>query len=893
MAADLWTNNSSDILLAELEEEKTIVITLPVLARASVSLLSGSLPQGLRIQDNKIIGTPYEVSRITEYRFVLRATLSKTISDKTFRIIVSGADAPRWLTPEGRLGVGNNNALYILDNTPINYQLIVDDPDLPKGEQLDFYINDGDGQLPPGIELTRDGRIAGVVDPLLAIEKGLLYAEGFYDTSPYDLEGGGFDFGIKSSNGFDSFYYDQTIFDFNYSERPPKKLNRIYQFTVNVTDGDIITRRTFDIFVVNEDFFRADNTILQVDNGVFTADNTNLRVPIWLTPKDLGIKRANNYVTVPLDVIDTNTSVGFITYELLETNPDGTPSLLPPGMDIDTSTGDIAGRIPYQSEVTRTYTFSIKASRITPEQLDGNISSTRTFSIRLLGEINSQTEWVTDRNLGTLSSNIISVLRLEATTNVPNAKVLYSVASGRLPPGIQLSSDGEIVGKVNTYGQNVYKSLWKPRTSYTAGDVVKNNNLLYVTTSNHTSNVQNNFSLDSSLWIEFTYEQFGLTVFDNDKFSLDGTSTTIDREYIFVANAEDQYKYSIAQKEFSIKVNDPETTKYSNLYMQAFPKENIKKQFNDFISDPEIFIPQYIYRPSDPNFGIQKDLKIPVYFGIETKNLQDFVAAISKNHKKKKYKVGELKTATAVEEGTNNIVYEVLYLEIIDPANPSTGRTNKQITITTPNKITVDSVSTTTTNTFYDYTEKPSFAIRLRNKIKTVVLGEDFIVNTRETGQKKIIWTDGIEVDGRTENNLLKIVEGLGNTLTNRPFNENTIKADSANIKVSQISDNIRYISNLSNMRDNIREIGVTNRQFVPLWMRSPQPGTINELGYTPAVVLCYCKPGTSKLLESSVRASGFDFSIFNLDLDRYIIDSTDINSNPQYLLFANYQFNV
>ena len=41
----------------------------------------------------------------------------------------------------------------------------------------------------------------------------------------------------------------------------PQKLNRYYEFTVSVRDGDVVARRTFRIFVVGDDFLRADNTI--------------------------------------------------------------------------------------------------------------------------------------------------------------------------------------------------------------------------------------------------------------------------------------------------------------------------------------------------------------------------------------------------------------------------------------------------------------------------------------------------------------------------------------------------------------------------------------------------------------------------------------------------------
>jgi hypothetical protein len=284
---------------------------------------------------------------------------------------------------------------------------------------------------------------------------------------------------------------------------------------------------------------------------------------------------------------------------------------------------------------------------------------------------------------------------------------------------------------------------------------------------------------------------------------------------------------------------------------------------------------------------------MPVYYGIETKSLNEFIAAMSTNHKRKKYRVGDLKTAIANIPGTNIPVYEVVYLEVFDPANPQTGRTRKNFNISTSNKLTTDTVTTTPSNIFYDWPEPPSFAIQLRGRSITITLGEDFEIVTRDDGIIDLEWTSDLGIDTRTEEKILAITQGLGPTMVLRPQYDNTIKADNTIINASQINDGIRYISNISNMRDNIRAIGRTERNFVPLWMRSSQPGSVNELGYTSSIVLCYCKPGTSAIIRSAIRASDFDFSVFDLDLDRYIIDSTDITSEPQYLLFANYRYNI
>jgi hypothetical protein len=328
--------------------------------------------------------------------------------------------------------------------------------------------------------------------------------------------------------------------------------------------------------------------------------------------------------------------------------------------------------------------------------------------------------------------------------------------------------------------------------------------------------------------------------------------------------------------------------------MKPFLKEETRRNFNAFISNPEIFIPDYIYRPSDPNFGIQREIKMLSYAGIETKELEEFVAAMATNHRRKRYRVGELKSAVAKVPGTNDVVYEVLYLDVVDPYDPEEGRTRKSFTIRNSKKIKVNSVNATPKNTFYDYEEKPSFTVQSRNRTITVTLGEDFIVETRADGVFELEWQEGLEIDSRTETRILTVLKGLSPNMVLRPEPEaNTIKVDSSVIKAGQTNDSVKYISNITNMRDNIRPIGRTERNFVPLWMRSSQEGSVNELGFTPALILCYCKPGTSEIVKSAIKASGFNFSQFDLDIDRYIIDNTLISSQPQYLLFANYQFNI
>ena len=201
--AQLWTVKPGHNL-GTYQESITQTIALPITTGCTLSLISGKLPGGLRISGNNLLGTPFEVNRLKTFRFVIRAVKGNDKEDITLQVTIDGADAPTWITAEGPLPIGPNNRFYILDSSPLDFQLQVIDPDLPAGDTIEYFIADNDGELPPGITLGRTtGKLTGVVDPILALEKRS--AEGFFDSNVYGTFP--FDFGVKSANGFESYYY--------------------------------------------------------------------------------------------------------------------------------------------------------------------------------------------------------------------------------------------------------------------------------------------------------------------------------------------------------------------------------------------------------------------------------------------------------------------------------------------------------------------------------------------------------------------------------------------------------------------------------------------------------------------------------------------------------------
>ena len=818
-----WTQSTGTTLLTTNEEE-TVSLGLPLAVGISptIEIIAGALPPGLRIYQNNIIGTPLQVERTTTFTFVLRATVGTNIDDRTYRIVIEGPDDPIWKTKEGRLPIGNspiNNRYFILDNEIIDFQLEASDVDLPAGKSLEFWIDKGDGVLPPGISMSKSGKLTGVVEPLLALDKRSKV--GQYDTGNYDMYL--HDFSNKST----LFFQGQLIS--NYVFNPPKKLNRYYEFKVSVSDGISVVKRNFIIYVVGEDFLRADNIVVQVATGVFTADNTYIRTPVWITPREFGYRRANNYITLFLEVLKNENQAGAIRYRLLDTNPeDSTTSEIPAGMTIDPITGEIAGRVAYQPIITKEYKFTVRAELLLSEnnKIEVVTFKDKTFTVNLLGEIDSSIAWISKSKLGSIPANQISVFRVQGETTVPDAPLFYTLAGGRLPPGLSLEYNGEITGTVVQFGDS---------------------------------------------------ERNGLTFFDNDNMTFDNDTTSIDRTYTFTVEAKDRFNFSATKKEFTIEVIDDDDTQYSNLYMKPFLKQEKREAYREFISNPANFPPTAIYRPNDPNFGIQRDIKILAYAGIETSTLNQFTIASQKWHKKRRFNVGSLKSAVAKTPGTQDVVYEVIYVELIDPAKAKVGETKKTFVQQGSMQL------------------KADLAQRNNHPSGTPTLLDSSNVNRNDEQYK--FTTDDTQLDiGDTvlTNATNETLTATENTDTD-PFvfgEHNVVKADSDAVLASG-GQGKKYISNITNMQDSIKALGRTEYDFLPLWMRTPQVAGEQETGFVLAIPLCYCKPGTSSEIMVNLRNRTYDFKDLDIEIDRYIVDSVVGNSNDQYIVFGKYNYNA
>lgn len=958
---NVWTLKSGSSL-GTIQERLSFSQLLPIyplvgdLSGTTFSVISGKLPPGLRILDDRIVGTPFEVAQITDFKFVIRATRGVEISDRTFILTVQGPDIPLWVTPAGDLGVNPNGQAFILDNTYVDFSLTALDEDIKAGDTLEFFIQDGDGVLPPGLTLNSNGQITGRIDPILSLDVSA--GTGFFDTNQYDSNP--FDFGIQPRTGMDSFLYDSVVFDYYDLVKAPRKLNRRYLFTVSVSDGTSIVKREFKIYVVGDDFLRSDNTILQVGDGTFTADATYLRGAYWLSASNLGVKRANNYVTVFLEAFDAIPEISPLVYELAKTNPDGSDSVLPEGLFLDQGNGELFGFIPYQPAITREYQFTVNAIKYDasgyteaeiavvigvnasygqnylmvnplpqsdvdklvgeyirianyqykvesyisqaviggtyamirldiPLKIDipstdqqGNptvftktfIESTiefntnvspKTFQLQVLGEVDSVIKYITPRDLGTINANFISTISVVAESSVPRAVLTYQLMAtnadgtvSKLPGGLSLNAAGEIIGKVKQYGDTiVYKSYWRSSTydiggrEYSVNDVVLYDGDAYKCVIAHTSGI----AFDASKWEFYSFTDFnlGLTLFDLGQTPFDGGTQTYDRQYKFTILAIDQFKYSAILGEFILNVKETSDVLYSNIYAQPYQKVEKRTYFGNFITDAGVFTPSSIYRLNDPSFGVQNTLKMLIYAGIETRSIGEYVPFLNRNIRRKRFRMGEIKRAIAKEQGSNDILYEVVYIEVLDDYEVNKKSTDLKIKL-----------------------QRNSNSRVLTNQARSSAAQGDL---NSAVNQARL---------NKDEPDRFRPVKD--------PFT-----ADNTAVFASGRDQEFAYPSSIINIRKNLRglvvdgdtrAIGIEN-EFLPLWMKTSQDSKTAATGFINAIPLCYCKPGQGQYILENVKNSGFDFGLIDYEIDRFTIDSTLGNSSAQVLKFTNYRYNV
>ncbi len=227
MTSPVWITNAG--FLGTLTERTAVNIPFSVQGTGTTfNIISGSLPNGMVLQlattstnsttTGYIIGNPMSVPTTLRSQFVIRATNSSGVADRTFSVDITGSRDPVWVTPSGFLAVGTSGECFAVNEHIVDYQLSAVPNVLFDNMEMRYYIADGDGQLPKGLRLTEDGRITGIIDEITVQEEPVGVTGNGYDTEKYDR-----------------YPYDSAVILENQTNRP-KYIKKIYQFYVTATN---------------------------------------------------------------------------------------------------------------------------------------------------------------------------------------------------------------------------------------------------------------------------------------------------------------------------------------------------------------------------------------------------------------------------------------------------------------------------------------------------------------------------------------------------------------------------------------------------------------------------------------------------------------------------------
>lgn len=343
------------------------------------------------------------------------------------------------------------------------------------------------------------------------------------------------------------------------------------------------------------------------------------------------------------------------------------------------------------------------------------------FTITIAGDIDSEVTWISPANLGDIENGATSMFRVEAE-NTGGRALSYRLKDGafnELPQGLQLLPTGEIVGRVtfNTFaidlGSTTFDASQNTVTEYepTTFDstfvftvnayaedseqplynlsevIVNDGGTGYSTAPAITFESPTGASAELAV-VEATVDAGAITAVavvdpgagyttDSPAFSIVGAGSGADLDVVMQITG--QRDIISVFKTFTIRVIRAYNKPYQNLFVLAMPPQNDRVLLNEFLTDENIFIPDAIYRPDDPNFGLSTQVKYQHAFGLAPDTFETYVLSLYENHYWKNLVLGSIETAQAIDPVTGEVVYEVVYSRVVDDLVNDAGQSVSKI----------------------------------------------------------------------------------------------------------------------------------------------------------------------------------------------------------------------
>jgi len=454
----------------------------PVLPATSLdyTVISGSLSTGLSLSSSGLItGTPSIVTNETTTEFVVRVTDNLgNIKDRAFSITISGAAKPEITTPSGEL-------LSVKDSTWVELPIEFTNP--PPGTDVRFRLVQG--QLPPGLEINEAGLIRGYAEPPVArfnlsqvvtnafvtnsnvIE--CVSTNGFEADRPVVFSGSVFGGVTASETYFIKEVINETEFTISTTAGGTiKTLSnetgemvvtlptvsvgqptvQIYSFSIRLESDLGNDLQPFSIEVKNQNAPQSIGgsglvrnsrkpTIYNTRPPTYDIENDVLNYSYYILPEEGEGSTFPLSANAPIGDIESD---NYFSFKVLGHDFDGAEleylfSDLPLGLVGDQTTGWVTGTPIIASNTVSDFSFSVNVKKKTKNIVSDEFN----FSFRIARDISGDVDWITPQNLGELFNGTLSLLKVEAESDV---NLQYRVVDGELPPNLILLPSGEISG---------------------------------------------------------------------------------------------------------------------------------------------------------------------------------------------------------------------------------------------------------------------------------------------------------------------------------------------------------------------------------------------------------------------------------------------------------------
>ena len=797
------------------------------------TLISGTLPDGLTFTNGIILGTPTLVTNETVKALVVRATDNLgNVTDRTFSITISGSAAPSFITPSGTL-ITTNDSVWI--QLPVEYaNPVFDNPIIFKISQ---------GILPPGLEINQEGLIRGYAEPpkvnvtLPSVATTVtstseddiltcLSTTGFAIGRPITFSGspifGGVDSGVT--------YYIKTIINatsFTISSTQNGD-------TFNLTAGSGFMVATLRPTDVNEPTIRTYSFNLTIESPLGMASRAfSITVVNQNTPASQGGPGRPASTRIPT-IYNTRPA----TFNLNDTDPYYGYYVLPPaslGYN-DTYPPSVAAFIG-TIKSDNYFTFKIIGQDFDGDQIGYSFSELPYF---LTGD--SNTGWIEGTpQLGTANINQFNF-----------SVVVYKTINPAVRTAIfnfSFNVSNEITGNITWVTPNNLGSIFNGALSTKAVLATSDVELEYRLVDG---------SLPPNLSLLSNGEITGYTAFQPTDQVLNLGDETL---FTFSIEAySPKYPIVTSTKEFTITVTQQFDQPTDTLYIKCAPDINDRNIIEQLLTNTSIFPENMLYRPNDAYFGLATDVIYEHAYGIHASMIEEYLAAVTRNHYWRYLTLGQLKTAIAKNEA-GEIIYEVVYSEVIDNLiNPSGISISSQIEWPRTINLNQGPWYTSVTNLYTSYVFNTN-TIDFTTTVTGTTAGTNILTCTSTSGLvegQRVTFTGtlfgGINalttyyVNSVDSNTTFTVREDNGTGAA-------TLTTDSGSMTINQYSPefftsltpgsaNTLYPNSLPNMRNRVGAVlgQEYDSKLLPLWMTSQQING-STLGYTPAWVVCYTKP--------------------------------------------------